>query len=122
MKLFEIQSPSHIRYMAWHKMGDLYSKSISLNVVASISLESDLVVPDVLHLAGEGDVVAHPDRVVGQRLEKVRAGLLGVSECGVARPAWRVKLHPQLAEGSFLLLLSLARVWPEMRMRVRRTA
>ena len=38
-------------------------------------LLSYLVACDVLDLAGEGDVAAHPDGVVGHRLEE--AGALG---------------------------------------------
>ena len=42
---------------------------------------TDLVVLDVLHLAGEGDVVADPHGVVGESLQEVGTGVCRVPEC-----------------------------------------
>ena len=52
-------------------------------------LSSYLVACDVLDLAGEGDVAAHPDGVVGHGLEE--AGALGgwLPERGVGGAAWQ---------------------------------
>ena len=53
-------------------------------------LSSYLVACDVLDLAGEGDVAAHPHGVVGQGLEEGRAVSRGgrVAEGGVGGAAW----------------------------------
>ena len=52
-------------------------------------LSSYLVACDVLDLAGEGDVAAHPDGVVGHRLEE--AGALGgwLPDRSVRGAAWQ---------------------------------
>ena len=52
-------------------------------------LSSYLVACDVLDLAGEGDVAAHPDGVVGHRLEEAGALGGGLPERGVGGAAWQ---------------------------------